>query len=89
MPLDSFVQEPVLRMEMVGNPDEWVECHHEMKKVVDKTSDREWKIGSIERHAFYDRARNAYAVVCAGGERRGYGCFVLIKGVIDEQGNVV
>ena len=89
LPLDSFVQEPVLRMEVVGNPEEWVECHQEMKEVVDKTSDREWEIGSIERHAFYDRARNAYAVVCAGGERRGYGCFVLIKGVIDEHGNVV
>ena len=88
-PLDSFVPEPVLRMEVVGKPDEWVECHHEMKKVVDKTSDREWKFGSIERHAFYERARNAYAVVCAGGERRGYGCFVLIKCVIDEKGNVV
>ena len=66
--LDFFVPEPVLRMDVVGNPDEWVECHHEMKKVVDKTSDREWKFGSIERHAFYERARNAYAVVCAGGE---------------------
>ena len=88
-PLDSFVPEPVFRMEVVGNPDEWVECHHDLKKVVDETSDRQWKIGSIERHDFYDRARKAYAVVCAGGERRGYGCFILIKGVIDPDGKVV
>ena len=88
-PLDSFVPEPVFRMEVVSNPDEWVECHHDLKKVVDETSDRKWKIGSIERHDFYDRARKAYAVVCAGGERRGYGCFILIKGVIDPDGKVV
>ena len=58
------------------------------EKVVDETSDREWKIGSIERHAFYERARNAYAVVCAGGERR-VRMFCADQGVIDEQGNVV
>ncbi|MEK9700862.1 MAG: RbsD/FucU domain-containing protein, partial [Deltaproteobacteria bacterium] len=39
--------------------------------------------------AFYERARNAYAVVCAGNERRPYGCFVLVKGVLDPDGNVV
>jgi L-fucose mutarotase len=38
-------------------------------------------MGSIERHAFYERARKAYCVV-ATGERRFYGCFVLKKGVI-------
>ena len=27
-PLDSFVPEPVFRMEVVGRPEEWVECHH-------------------------------------------------------------
>ena len=36
---------------------------------------------SIERHAFYARARKAYCVI-ATGELRGYGCFVFSKGVI-------
>ena len=36
---------------------------------------------SIERFAFYDMARKAYAVVQTG-ERRFYGCFMLRKGVI-------
>ena len=88
-PLDSFVKEPILRMEVDGNPDEWVECHRDLKKIVDVTSDRQWEIGSIERQDFYDRARSAYAVVCAGAERRPYGCFVLIKGVIGPDGNIV
>ncbi len=43
----------------------------------------------IERHAFYERARRGYAVVVAMGERRPYGCFVLIKGVIGPDGKVV
>jgi L-fucose mutarotase len=36
---------------------------------------------SIERFAFYDVARKAYAVIQTG-ERRFYGCFMLRKGVI-------
>ncbi len=88
-PLDSFVDEPVLRMEVVGAPDEIVGCHEDMMQAMKNNSDREWKMGQIERHAFYDRARNAYAVVCAAGERRPYGCFVLVKGVLDPDGNVV
>ena len=36
---------------------------------------------SIERFAFYDRAKRAYAVIQTG-ERRFYGCFALRKGVV-------
>ena len=89
LPLDSFVTEPVFRMEVVGNKDELVECHHEMRTILDDTSDRRWEMGSIERHAFYERAKNAYAVVCAAAERRPYGCFILVKGVLDPDGKVV
>jgi L-fucose mutarotase len=88
-PLDSFVEEPVLRMEVVGAPDEVVECHRDMQKAMDASSDRTWKMGHIERHAFYERAANAFAVVTAVGERRPYGCFILTKGVIGPDGNVV
>jgi L-fucose mutarotase len=35
----------------------------------------------IERFAFYDEARKAYAVIQTG-ERRFYGCFLVRKGVI-------
>jgi L-fucose mutarotase len=88
-PLDSFVEEPVLRMEVVGSPDEEVGCHLDMRAAMDKHADRTWAMGHIERHAFYERARNAYAVVCAAGERRPYGCFILVKGVIGPDGQVV
>ena len=79
-PLDSFVSEPVFRMEVVGKPDELVGCHKDMRNILDETSDRRWEIGSIERHAFYERAKNAYAVVCAAGERETLWMFHLYQG---------
>lgn len=36
---------------------------------------------SIERFAFYDRAKLSYAVIQTG-EQRFYGCFALRKGVV-------
>ena len=87
MPLDSFVDSPILRMEVVGNPGEVLDVHSDLKKSVDKFSDKEWPMGSIERHAFYDRAKQAYAVVSTS-ERRPCGCFVLVKGIIGPDGNV-
>jgi L-fucose mutarotase len=36
---------------------------------------------SIERFAFYEEAKKAYAVIQTG-ERRFYGCFIFRKGVI-------
>lgn len=89
MPLDSFVEEPVLRMEVVGAPDELVECHLDMQRVLDADTSHKWKMGSIERFAFYERAKDAFAVVTAVNERRPYGCFILTKGVIGPDGTVV
>ena len=41
---------------------------------------------SIERYAFYERAKKAYAVIQTG-ERRFYGCFAFRKGVIGPEEN--
>ena len=87
LPLDSFVEHTVLRMEVVGKPDEIPEVQQQMQQVVDASAGRSVAIGGIERHAFYQRAKQAYAVV-ATGERRAYGCFILIKGVIKPDGSV-
>ena len=38
-------------------------------------------LAGIERFAFYDQARRAFAVVQVG-DPRPYGCFLLRKGVI-------
>jgi L-fucose mutarotase len=81
MPLDSFVDRPALRMEIVDRPDEIPEVQREVQAEIDAAEGRSWPMGSIERFAFYERARKAYAVI-ATGERRFYGCFVFKKGVI-------
>jgi L-fucose mutarotase len=87
-PLDSFVDYPVYRMEVVGQPDEIPPIQQEFQQIVDESAGRSIAIAGIERHAFYERAKQAYAVV-ATGERRGYGCFMLKKGVIGVDGKVV
>ena len=46
-----------------------------------RISDGSWPMISIERYAFYERAKQAYAVI-QSGERRFYGCFAFRKGVI-------
>ena len=80
-PLDSFVDEPASRMEIVGKPDEVPPVQAEVQAAIDKWEGRSWPMGSVERFDFYDKARKAYAVIVTG-ETRFYGCFILKKGVI-------
>jgi L-fucose mutarotase len=80
-PLDSFVDHPAQRMQVVGKPDEVTDVQREVQAEIDRAEGRSWPMGSIERFAFYDVARQAYAVVSTG-ERRFYGCFLFKKGVI-------
>ncbi|MBN9059591.1 MAG: RbsD/FucU family protein [Rhizobiales bacterium] len=81
LPLDSFVEQPALRMEIVGSPDQLPGVQKEVQAEIDAAEGRSWPMGSIERFDFYERARNAYCVIQTG-ERRFYGCFILKKGVI-------
>jgi L-fucose mutarotase len=81
MPLDAFVDEPALRMEIVGKPDEIPAVQAEVQQEIDRAEGRSWPMGSIERFAFYERAKQAYCVVQTG-EGRFFGCFIFKKGVI-------
>jgi len=81
MPLDTFIDNAAERMEVVGSPDELPEVQQEVQVVIDKAEGKSWPLKSIERFAFYEKAKNAYCVIQTG-ERRFYGCFVLTKGVI-------
>jgi L-fucose mutarotase len=80
-PLDSFVDHAALRMEVVGKPDEVPAVQAEVQREIDRAEGKSSPMGSIERFAFYERARQSYCVI-ATGERRFYGCFVFQKGVI-------
>ena len=81
MPLDTFVDDFAGRMEIVDNPDEVPPVQSEVQDVINSAEGRERPMIGIERFDFYDRAREAYAVIQTG-ERRFYGCFMFRKGVI-------
>ena len=85
MPLDSFVEDAAMRMEVVGQPGEVPAVQSEVQAAIDRAEGKSWPMGSIERMAFYDEARRAYCVI-ATGERRFYGCFILTKGVLPPDG---
>jgi L-fucose mutarotase len=81
LPLDSFVDDAALRMEVVGQPDEVPPVQAEVQGEIDRAEGKPRPMGSIERFAFYERAKQAYCVI-ATGETRFYGCFLFKKGVI-------
>jgi L-fucose mutarotase len=80
-PLDTFVDDFAGRMEIVGAPEEITPVQAEVQAAVDAAEGAHRPMIGIERFAFYDMAREAYAVIQTG-ERRFYGCFMFRKGVI-------
>ena len=80
-PLDTFVDDSAARMEIVGKPDEIPPVQKEVQKEIDKAEGKAWPMISVERYAFYERAKHAYCVIQTG-ERRFYGCFAFRKGVV-------
>ncbi|WP_171125527.1 MULTISPECIES: RbsD/FucU family protein [unclassified Ruegeria] len=81
MPLDTFVPDPALTMQVVGNPQAVPDAVADFQRIIDTTADNQVKVQGLERFAFYDRAAKAFAVVQTG-ERRLYGNIILKKGVI-------
>lgn len=81
LPLDTFVPDHAARMEIVGAPNEIPPVQQEVQAAIDYAEGRSRPMVSIERFAFYEAAKTAYAVVQTG-ERRFYGCFIFRKGVI-------
>ena len=81
MPLDTFVEDAAIRMEIVGQPQEVPPVQREVQSAIDRAEGRSWPLVGVERHAFYEKAKAAYCVI-ATGERRFYGCFLFSKGVI-------
>lgn len=80
-PLDQYVEKPVGLMEVVpGDP-----CRptiwQEYKDALEESGNNPAQIEMIERFAFYERARHAYAVI-ATGESAIYANVLLKKGVV-------
>jgi L-fucose mutarotase len=80
-PLDTFVDDAAARMEVVGAPDEKPVVQQEVQAAINAAQGKTWHMISVERYAFYERAKQAFCVIQTG-ERRFYGCFALRKGVV-------
>ncbi|MDP3960518.1 MAG: RbsD/FucU family protein [Pseudorhodobacter sp.] len=81
LPLDTFLDDFAGRMAVVGAAAEIPPVQAEVQAVINAAEGRPRPMVGIERFDFYERARQAYAVI-QSGERRFYGCIILRKGVI-------
>jgi len=80
MPLDNFVEYPAHTMQPV-NESESHPITREFQTIINEEADHSALLKELERFAFYERTRNAFAVVQTG-ERRLYGNLILKKGVV-------
>jgi L-fucose mutarotase len=80
LPLDDFVPAAAFRMAVVDHPEEVPAIAAHFAQALKKAG-YHGPIEAIERHAFYARARQAFAIV-ATGETRLYGNLILKKGVV-------
>ena len=81
LPIDDFEPKPVRRMEVVGDKKKIPDVQKAVQAEIDKALGAKSPLAGIERFAFYEAAKNAFAVVQVG-DPRPYGCFLLRKGVI-------
>lgn len=82
MPLDVYVEHPVVLMAV--EPGDTIETPiwHQYEMIIENYDSRgKDTVTAIERQEFYERARSCYAVV-ATGEKALYANIILKKGVI-------
>ena len=80
-PLDTFVDHPMRHMGMTADPSKMHNVHLDAQRIA-QAIEGDWvKSAPVERFAFYEEAKNGYCVVQTS-EDRGYGCFMLKKGVL-------
>lgn len=80
VPLDTYVGSPVALMQITPGDDVDPVIWKEYRSIVDKHQSGV-KFEEVERFAFYDRAKKAYAVI-ATGESALYANVILKKGVV-------
>ncbi len=79
LPIDTFLPDPCAVMQVVGEPGALPPVVAEMNALLARRGAP--PAASLERHAFYEAAESAYAIVQTG-ERRFYGNILLTKGVV-------
>ena len=81
LPLDSYAQAQIALMQVVPGDTVETPIWDVFKGIIIKHEPKNNKIENIERFAFYERAKKAYAVV-ATGEKALYANIILKKGVV-------
>jgi L-fucose mutarotase len=82
-PVDASVQPAAFTMAVTGDPHALPEPVAEFAAVMTEGGLADIEIGTLERQAFYERARRAFVVV-RSGELRRYGNLLLVKGVVNQ-----
>lgn len=80
-PLDTYVDRPAALMQPVSGDDVKTPIWEEYRKIIKDSGEKFTDFELVERSAFYDRAKKAYAVVMTG-ESALYANIILKKGVI-------
>ncbi len=86
MPVDESEPDPVIGMEVIDEPDTIVPAHVAIQEALDALSGEPVKLARVERFAFYDRAKGAFAVISTG-ETLFYGNVIIRKGTVNLGGN--
>jgi L-fucose mutarotase len=82
MPLDTFVDAPVRRMQVVDDPGAIMPIFAAMQAVINRAEASNIKMEALERFAFYDAAKRSFAIIRTS-DSGPYGCFILKKGVVN------
>lgn len=81
-PLDTYVEKPVSLMEVVKGDSVETPIWDTYREILEKYEDRGSNaVGYIERFAFYEESKKAYAII-ATGEKALYANVILQKGVV-------
>jgi len=81
LPLDQYVKHPVTLMAVVPGDKTRPTIWEEYRKIIKASGEKFADFEFVERFAFYERSKKAYAVV-ASGEKELYANIILKKGVL-------
>ncbi|MEW7006309.1 RbsD/FucU family protein [Lentilitoribacter sp. EG35] len=80
-PLDIYVEDAAFSMQDAGDPDNLPAAVQTFQTIINDVCNSSHNIKQLERFAFYEHAKNAFAIVQTG-ETRHYGNIILKKGVL-------
>lgn len=81
LPLDTYSEKPVSLMAVSPGDDIKPQVWQEYKNIIKTNESNSTEFNLVERFEFYERARNAYAIV-ATSEAALYANIILKKGVV-------